>query len=82
MLKRLIKSIFCQSINKADINEGFFKEIVIMKSDGVVLKTLQKIDHIPRTNNFMYVDNKMYQVTSCVFNYDLKCINIWVGVAE
>lgn len=57
----------------------FFKEIVIMRADGVVLKTLHIIDHIPQTNNLIYVDGKRYQVTSNVFDYDLKCIKIFVG---
>jgi hypothetical protein len=67
------------ALNKPVVSGSFFKEIVIMKSDGVVIKTLQIIDHIPRTNNLIYVDGKKYQVTSNVFNYDLKCINVWVG---
>ena len=65
--------------NQDGVSGSFFKEIVIMKSDGVVIKTLQIIDYIPRTNNLIYVDGKKYQVTSNVFNYDLKCINVWVG---
>lgn len=70
-----MKRLFCQT----RVGGSFFKEIVIMKGDGVVLKTLQNIDHIPRTNNLVYVDRKRYQVTINVFNYDLKCINVWVG---
>jgi hypothetical protein len=61
------------------VSGSFFKEIVIMKADGTVIKTLQKVDHIPRTNNLIYVDGKKYQVTSNVFDYDLKCIKVWVG---
>ncbi len=75
MFNRIIKSLFHQILD----NGNFFKEIVIMKEDGVVLKTLQTIDHIPKTNNFIYVDGKRYQVSSNVFNYDSKCINVWVG---
>jgi len=67
-----------RNVLQCSVSGSFFKEIVIMKADGVVLKTLQTIDHIPRTNNFIYVDDKRYQVTSNVFNYDLKCINVWV----
>lgn len=62
-----------------DVSGSFFKEIVILKADGVVLKTLQIIDHIPRTNNLMYIDGKQFQVTSNVFDYDLKCIAVWVA---
>lgn len=68
-------------LNIPAVSGSFFNEIVIMKSDSIVLKTLQTIDHIPRTNNFIYVDGKRYQVTSNVFNYDLKCINVWVADA-
>jgi hypothetical protein len=28
----------------------------------------------------IFFDGKKYQVTSNVFDYDLKCIKIWVGV--
>jgi hypothetical protein len=73
MFNRIIKRLF--SPNSTSI----FKEIVIMNAEGVVIKRLQTIDHIPRTNNLIYVDGKKYQVTSNVFNYDLNCINIWVG---
>lgn len=64
---------------KPVVSGNFFKEIVIMKADGTVIKTLQIIDHIPRTNNLMYIDGKKYQVTSNVFDYDLKCIKVWIG---
>jgi len=77
MFNRIIKRLFCQT----RVSGSFFKEIVIMKADGVVIKTLQTIDHIPKTNNLIYVDGKKYQVTSNVFNYDLKCINLWVDDA-
>ena len=80
----LLKMLFGSrkpALNKPVVSGSFFKEIVIMKSDGVVIKKLQTIDHIPRTNNLMYVDGKQYQVTSNVFNYDLKCINLWVDDA-
>lgn len=75
MFNRMIKRLFCQT----RVSGSFFKEIVIMKSDGTVIKILQVIDHIPRTNNLIYVDGKRYQVTSNVFDYDLKCIKVWVG---
>lgn len=29
-------------------------------------------------NNFIYVDGSKYQVSSNVFDYDLKCIKVWV----
>lgn len=77
MFNRMMKRLFCQT----RVSGNFFNEIVIMKSDAIVLKTLQTIDHIPRTNNLIYVDGKRYQVTSNVFNYDLKCINVWVADA-
>jgi hypothetical protein len=67
------------ALNKPVVSGSFFKEMVIMKADGVVIKILQIIEHIPRTNNFIYVDGKKYQVTSNVFDYDLKCIKVWVG---
>ena len=76
-LIKALKRLFC----KTDVNGSFFKEIVILKADETVIKTLQVIDHIPRTNNLIYVDGKKYQVTSNVFDYDLKCIKVWVGVA-
>jgi len=60
-------------LNKADVSGSFFNEIVIITSNNVVIKTLQVVDHIPKTNNLIHVDGKMYQVTSNVFNYDLKC---------
>jgi len=77
MFNRMMKRLFCQT----RVSGSFFNEIVIMRSDAIVLKTLQTIDHVPRTNNFIYVDGKRYQVTSNVFNYDLKCINVWVADA-
>jgi 3-methyladenine DNA glycosylase/8-oxoguanine DNA glycosylase len=54
MFNRMMKRLFCQT----RVSGSFFKEIVIMKADGVVLKTLQTIDHIPRTTNLIYVDGK------------------------
>jgi len=67
-------------LKQCNVGGSFFKEIVIMKADGVVLKRLQTIDHIPKTNNLIYIDGKRYQVTSNVFDYDLECIKIWVSV--
>ncbi len=58
-------------------NDNSF-EILIMKSDGTVLKKLQSSEHLPKVNNLVYIEGIQYQVTSNVFNYDLKCINVWV----
>jgi len=60
-------------------NNTYFKEIVIMKSDGYVLKSSIPIDYLPKVNDLIYVGGKQYRVTSNVFNYDLQCINIWVA---
>jgi hypothetical protein len=80
LIKRIIDKLRRKPLLvKPVVSGSFFKEIVILKADGVVLKTLQIIDHIPRTNNLMYVDGKQYQVTSNVFDYDLKCIKVWVA---
>ena len=65
---------------KPVVSGSFFKEIVILQENGTVLNTLQIIDHVPKTNNLLYVDGKRYQVYSNVFDYDLKCIKVWVGV--
>jgi hypothetical protein len=64
---------------KPVVSGSFFNEIVILKADGTVLKSLKTIDHVPRTNNLIYVDGIKYQVTSNVFDYDLKNIKVWVG---
>ncbi len=56
-----------------------FEEIVIMKNDGTLIKRLDIIDHIPKTNNIIYLDGNKYQVSSNVFDYDLKSIKVWVS---
>lgn len=55
-----------------------FSKVVIKNNDGI-LKTLKDTSIIPRTNNFLYIDGKRYQVTSNVFNYDERTIYVWVG---
>jgi len=79
LIKRITDKLCRKPLLVKPVSGSFFKEIVILKADGIVLKTLQIIDHIPRTNNLMYVDGKQYQVTSNVFDYDLKCIKVWVA---
>lgn len=58
-------------------NDNSF-EILIMKSDGTVLKRLQSSEHLPRVNDHVYISRHRYQVKSNIFNYNLNCINIWV----
>jgi len=57
------------------------KEVIILKSDGVILKRMNISEHIPTTNNLIYIEGIMYQVTSNVFDYDLSCIKIYVELA-
>jgi hypothetical protein len=75
MFDKIIKRFFTQ----LSLDNNFFKETVIMRHDGVVLKRLNTVSNIPKTNDIIYLDKKRYQVTSNVFNYDLKCINVWVN---
>lgn len=76
MFNKIIKRLS----STTNTDDKFFKEIVIMKNDGYVLKILPKIDHIPKKDNYIYVDGIKYQVINLTFNYDLKCINIYVDV--
>lgn len=56
---------------------SYFEKIIIKKNKEVVKETAQ-IDHVPKTNNILYVNKKRYQVSSNVFDYDNKCIIVYV----
>ncbi len=76
MIKRLIEKLKALRIYAVSSS---FSKVVIKNNDGI-LKTLNDISIIPRTNNLLYVDGKRYQVTSNVFNYDERTIYVWVSV--
>jgi len=58
----------------------YFENIIIIE-DNTTLKTISELDFLPKTNNLIYIDKKRYQVTSNVFDYDLKEIRIYVARA-
>ena len=76
-----IKRLFYKKAQKqyaiSGVSSSFSK--VVIKNNNEVLKILNDTSIIPRTNNLLYVDGKIYQVSSNVFNYDERTIYIWVA---
>lgn len=64
-------------LQETEINRSYFKEVVFIKSK-IVLKTLKKSIPLPKVNNYVYIDGNRYQVISNVFDFDLKCVKIYV----
>lgn len=64
--------------NKKEEIKPYFKEVVIMTLDGMVIKYLYKFDNLPAQNEFINHEGKTYHVKSIIYDYDLYCIKIWV----
>lgn len=57
-------------------------QVQFIYQDSVLYEPLDnQLTHLPRTNNFVYIKEKRYQVTSNVFDYDKGQIRIHLALA-
>lgn len=78
----LNKKLSSSPIHNPSINKNYFQQIVIMNNDGVVLKKLNTVGYIPNTKDFINIDSGSYQVYLNVYDYDLRCIKVWVNATS